>query len=156
MQGSAGSVPRQGARIPHASQPKHKNRSNTVINSIATFKMVCIKKKKKSGHRIHLEGSKEASLKKRNWNEIWRSRKEWISPWKARGCRKKELHIQMGPSRPVGNWMLGTGHLGWSAGSGPAGRMRRLGPGPELGKKLPALLLPSSSSRASGSHSQLS
>ena len=62
----------------------------------------------------------------------------------------------MGPSRPVGNWMLGTGHLGWSAGSGPAGRMRGLGTGPELGKKLPALLLPSSSSGASRSHSQLS
>ena len=42
--------PGGGAKIPHASQPKnqkHKNRSNIVTNSMKTFKMAHVKKKKK-------------------------------------------------------------------------------------------------------------
>ena len=48
----AGSIPGQGAKTSRASGPKHsnqgktKNRSNMVTNSIKTFKMVHIKKKK--------------------------------------------------------------------------------------------------------------
>ena len=47
MQGGAGSIPGQGAKIPHASWPKNqkniKNRSSIVKNSIKTLKMVHIK-----------------------------------------------------------------------------------------------------------------
>ena len=47
-----GSIPAQGAKIPHASRQKNlkhinKNRSNIVANSIKTFKMVHIKEEKK-------------------------------------------------------------------------------------------------------------
>ena len=41
--GDVGLIPGQGAKIPHASWPKkakHKNRSNTVTNSIKTLKVV--------------------------------------------------------------------------------------------------------------------
>ena len=44
-----GSIPGQGAKIPHASRPKtpkRENRSNIVTNSKKTLKMVHIKKKK--------------------------------------------------------------------------------------------------------------
>ena len=45
--GGAGSIPGQGAEIPHASWPKTQNinRSNIVTNSIKTLKMVHIFKK---------------------------------------------------------------------------------------------------------------
>ena len=43
--GGVGSIPGQGAKIPHASWPKNQNRSNIVTNSIKTLKMVHIKKK---------------------------------------------------------------------------------------------------------------
>ena len=42
-----GSIPGQGAKIPHSSWPRKKktyNRSNTVTNSIKTFLMVNVKK----------------------------------------------------------------------------------------------------------------
>ena len=48
--GGVGSIPGQGAKIPHVSWSKNqsiKNRSNIVTNSIKTLKMVHIKKKKK-------------------------------------------------------------------------------------------------------------
>ena len=48
--GGVGSIPGQGAKnltCLVARKPKHKNRSNTVTNSIKTLKMVHIKKKKK-------------------------------------------------------------------------------------------------------------
>ena len=51
--GDAGSIPGQGARIPHALQPKQtnkqttiNNRSNLLTNSVNASKMVHIKKKK--------------------------------------------------------------------------------------------------------------
>ena len=46
--GGVGLIPGQGAKTPHAPQPKDKNinnRSNNVTNSIKTFKMGHIKKK---------------------------------------------------------------------------------------------------------------
>ena len=45
--GGVGSIPGGGAKIPHASRPKHQNikHSNIVTNSIKTLKMVHIKKK---------------------------------------------------------------------------------------------------------------
>ena len=42
--GNEGSIPGQGAKIPHASWPKNQNRNSIATNSIKTFKMV--KKKK--------------------------------------------------------------------------------------------------------------
>ena len=36
--GAAGSIPGQGAKIPHASQPKHQNIRNIVTNPIKTLK----------------------------------------------------------------------------------------------------------------------
>ena len=44
----AGLIPNQGAKIPHASQSKNQNveQSNIVTNSVKTFKMVHIQKKK--------------------------------------------------------------------------------------------------------------
>ena len=48
--GNTGSIPGQGAQIPHGSQSKktkhENNRSNIVPNSIKTLKVVHIKKKK--------------------------------------------------------------------------------------------------------------
>ena len=41
-----GSIPGQGAKIPHALRPKNQNISSIVTNSIKTLKMVHIKKKK--------------------------------------------------------------------------------------------------------------
>ena len=35
--GGTGSIPAQGAKIQHASQPNHLNRGNVVTNSIKTF-----------------------------------------------------------------------------------------------------------------------
>ena len=45
--GDAGSIPLQGAKIPHALCPKNQNinKSSIVTNSIKTLKMVHIKKK---------------------------------------------------------------------------------------------------------------
>ena len=46
--GGEGSIPGQGAKIPHASWPKNqniKNRSNIVTNSVKTFKRRCTSKK---------------------------------------------------------------------------------------------------------------
>ena len=45
--GGLGSIPGQGANIPHALQPKKQNinnKNNTAINSIKTFKMVHVEK----------------------------------------------------------------------------------------------------------------
>ena len=42
--GGAGSIPDQGAKIPHALWPKH-----TITNSVKTLKAVHIKKDKKIG-----------------------------------------------------------------------------------------------------------
>ena len=50
-EGGASSFRGWGAKIPHASWPKNQNikiRSNSVTNSIKTFKIVRIKKKKKN------------------------------------------------------------------------------------------------------------
>ena len=50
VQGGAGSIPGQGTKIPHASWSKYQNinnKSNTVTNSLKTFKVVHVKKKKK-------------------------------------------------------------------------------------------------------------
>ena len=44
--GGVGSVPGQGADIPHASGPKTQNICNIVTNSIKTLKIVHVKKKK--------------------------------------------------------------------------------------------------------------
>ena len=47
--GGAGLIPGQGTKIPHASWSKYQNRnnrSNTVTNSLKTFKLVHVKKKK--------------------------------------------------------------------------------------------------------------
>ena len=47
-EGGVGSIPSQGAKTPYASWPKkmkHENRSNVVINSIKTLKMVHNNKK---------------------------------------------------------------------------------------------------------------
>ena len=46
--GGTGSVPDRGAKILHGSWSKNKNRSNIETNSIKSFQMVNIKKKKKS------------------------------------------------------------------------------------------------------------
>lgn len=46
----------------------------------------------------------------------------------------------------LGDWELGSDHLGRSAGAGGAGRVWWLGLGPESAKKLPAVFLQSSSS----------
>ena len=49
--GGAGLIPGQGAKTTQASWPKkpnHKNKNNTVTNSIKTLKMVHIKRKKSS------------------------------------------------------------------------------------------------------------
>ena len=50
---NAGSIPGQGAKIPHASRPTNKiqNRSNTLTNSIKTLKMVHKKNLKKLSGR---------------------------------------------------------------------------------------------------------
>ena len=47
--GGVGSIPGQGAKIPHASQPKNQNiiQSNIVTNSVKNLKVVHIKKIKK-------------------------------------------------------------------------------------------------------------
>ena len=48
-----GSIPGQGAKIPHTSQPKkHKKRSNSVTNSIKIFKMVSGPHQKKKKKKI--------------------------------------------------------------------------------------------------------
>ena len=44
--GDVGSIPGQGAKIPHASWTKNQNINNIITDSIKTFKMVHIKKKK--------------------------------------------------------------------------------------------------------------
>ena len=49
VQGVAGSIPGQGAKIPHGSSPKNQDiniRSHIVTSSIKALKMVHIKKKK--------------------------------------------------------------------------------------------------------------
>ena len=43
--GCVGSTPGQGAKMPHALQPKNQNRNETVTNLQMTFKMVHIGKK---------------------------------------------------------------------------------------------------------------
>ena len=43
--GDVGSIPGQGAKIPHASWTKNQNINNIITDSIKTFKMVHIKKK---------------------------------------------------------------------------------------------------------------
>ena len=52
--GNEGSIPGQGAKIPHASWPKNQNRNSIATNSIKTFKMV---KKKKNCCRAQELGS---------------------------------------------------------------------------------------------------
>ena len=44
--GCVDSTPGQGAKMPHALQPKNQNRNNIVTNSIKTLRIVHIKKKK--------------------------------------------------------------------------------------------------------------
>ena len=74
----ADSIPGQGAKTSHASGPKHsnqgktKNRSNMVTNSIKTFKMVHIKKKKNL-KKIHLSLTSQTSsyLSMCNENTLW-------------------------------------------------------------------------------------
>ena len=43
--GCVDSTPGQGAKMPHALQPKNQNRNNIVTNSIKTLRIVHIKKK---------------------------------------------------------------------------------------------------------------
>ena len=54
--GGAGSIPGQGARIPHALWPKNQNikQSSIVTNSVKTLKMVHIKKKKNQKKKSNL------------------------------------------------------------------------------------------------------
>ena len=55
-----GSIPGQGAKIPHTSQPKkHKKRSNIVTNSIKIFKMVNGPHQKKKRKRLRKKKKKE-------------------------------------------------------------------------------------------------
>ena len=49
--GNEGSIPGQGAKIPHASWPKNQNRNSIATNSIKTFKMVKKKKKFVAEHK---------------------------------------------------------------------------------------------------------
>ena len=51
----AGSIPGQGAKIPHALRPKNQNISSIVTNSIKTLKMVHIKKKKVLKIKPHVQ-----------------------------------------------------------------------------------------------------
>ena len=49
--GDEGSIPGQGAKIPHASWPKNQNRNSIATNSIKTLKMVKKKKKIVAEHK---------------------------------------------------------------------------------------------------------
>ena len=77
---NAGSIPGQGAKIPHASRPTNKiqNRSNTLTNSIKTLKMVHKKNLKKlSGRQRAMQENKKCrghgNIKKndKHFRKIW-------------------------------------------------------------------------------------